>query len=633
MFLEDYALLGDMHAAALVGRNGSIDWLCLPRFDSASCFTALLGDERHGHWLLAPAGDGIAARRRYRPGTLILETEFERPEGVVRVIDFMPRRGSGPPRVMRIVEGVRGRVPMRMELSLRPEYGSIRPWVERVPDGAIATNGPDAFRISTPLPLTIEPGTVSAEFMVVEGARERIVLTWHLSYEEAPPVEDADSALARTEAWWTEWSGRCQYEGPYREQVLTSLIALKAMTSETTGAVIAAPTTSLPEELGGVRNWDYRYCWLRDSVLALEALLDAGYIDEAVAFRDFLLRVGTGDPAAIQIMYGVGGERRLTEFELPDLPGYEGSKPVRIGNAASEQFQLDVYGEVAAVMFIGIERLGRIEVRLWPRWRAVVDHVETIWHQPDDGIWEARGPQRHYTYSKVMAWVVFDRAVRAAERFQLEAPLDRWRQVRDEIHAEVCERGYDPERRTFTQYYGSDELDASVLNIPLVGFLPATDERVTGTIDAVWRELGRDGFVSRYSTAQTDDGLPGDEGQFLACSFWLVNALARNGRVAEARALFERLISLSNDLGLLAEEYDVTHRRQVGNFPQAFSHLTLILAARARTVHLQLRRVEHERDDQRHHGGPEHHGRGGPGDDHALPVGHGDSHDPLQQAH
>jgi len=581
VLLEDYGLIGDLQAAALVGRNGAIDWLCLPRFDSASCFSALLGEERHGRWLLAPAGGVRATSRRYRPGTLVLETEFEGSEGAVRVIDFMPRRGNGPPRVMRIVEGVRGRVPMRMELSLRPDYGSTRPWVERASDGAVATAGPDEFRVSTPLPLDVEDGTISADFLVVEGARERMTLTWHLSYEEAPAVEDADSALARTEAWWREWSGRCQYEGPYREQVLTSLIALKAMTSETTGAVIAAPTTSLPEEIGGVRNWDYRYCWLRDSVLALEALLDAGYTDEAVAFRDFLLRVGTGDPTTIQIMYGIGGERRLTEFELPDLPGYEGSRPVRIGNAASEQFQLDVYGEVAAVMFVGAERLGRVEERLWPRWRGIVEYVETIWRRPDDGIWEARGPQRHYTYSKVMAWVVFDRAVRTAERFQLEAPIDRWKQVRDEIHVEVCERGYDPERRTFTQYYGSKELDASVLNIPLVGFLPGTDERVTGTIDAVWRELGRDGFVSRYSTAETDDGLAGDEGQFLACSFWLVNALARNGRVDEARALFERLVGLSNDLGLLAEEYDVAHRRQVGNFPQAFSHLTLILAARA----------------------------------------------------
>jgi GH15 family glucan-1,4-alpha-glucosidase len=468
-----------------------------------------------------------------------------------------------------------------MELSVRPDYGSIRPWVEPASDGVIATAGPDAFRLTTPLPLQIKDGTVVAGFVSVEGARERLTLTWHLSWEQTPPVEDADSALARTEAWWREWSGRLRYEGAYRDEVLTSLIVLKALTSETTGALIAAPTTSLPEEIGGVRNWDYRYCWLRDSVLALEALLDAGYLEEALAFRDFMLRVGTGDPTTIQIMYGVGGERRLTEFELEELPGYEGSKPVRVGNAASEQFQLDVFGEVAAVVFIGAERLGRVERRLWPRWRAIVEYLETIWRQPDDGIWEARGPQRHYTYSKVMAWVMFDRVVQMAERFELDGPVDRWKQVRDEIHAEVCERGYDVERRTFTQYSGSRELDASVLNIPLVGFLPGTDERVTGTIDAVLSELGRDGFVSRYSTAESDDGLPGDEGQFLACSFWLVNALARNGRVEDARALFERLVGLANDLGLLAEEYDVGHGRQIGNFPQAFSHLTLILAARA----------------------------------------------------
>jgi GH15 family glucan-1,4-alpha-glucosidase len=581
LLLEDYGLIGDLQTAALVGRNGAVEWLCVPRFDSASCFSALVGDDRHGRWLVAPAGEVRSVARRYRPGTLVLETDFETDEGAVRVVDFMPLRKAGPPRLMRIVEGLRGRVPVRMQLSVRPDYGTIVPWIEPASDGAIVIAGPDSFRLTTSVPLQIEHGDATAEFVAVEGARERLVLTWHLSYEETPPVEDAGSALARTEAWWREWSGRCSYEGAYGDAVVKSLIALKAMTSEITGAVVAAPTTSLPEELGGVRNWDYRYCWLRDSVLALEALLDAGYTEEALAFRDFLLRVGTGDPSKIQIMYGVGGERRLTEFELDELPGYEGSKPVRVGNAASEQFQLDVYGEVAAVMFIGAERLGRIDLRLWPRWRAIIEHVETIWRRPDDGIWEARGPQRHYTYSKVMAWVVFDRGVRLAERFDLDAPLDRWKHVRDEIHAEVCERGYDDERRTFTQYYGSKELDASVLNIPLIGFLPGTDERVTGTIDAVTRELGRDGFVSRYSTADTDDGLPGDEGQFLACSFWLVNALARNGRVEQARALFERLLALSNDLGLLAEEYDVARKRQVGNFPQAFSHLTLILAARA----------------------------------------------------
>jgi GH15 family glucan-1,4-alpha-glucosidase len=580
MLLEDYGLIGDMQAAALVGRDGSVDWLCLPRFDSASCFSALLGDERHGRWLLAPADAVRASSRRYRPGTLVLETDFETADGTVRVIDFMPRRSQGPPRLMRIVEGVQGRVPMRMQLALRPDYGSIRPWVELASDGAVATAGPDAFRLTTPLPLRVENGTVGAEFMAVEGARERLALTWHLAYEESPPVEDADSALARTEAWWREWISRCRYEGPYRDEVLTSLIVIKAMTSEATGGLIAAPTTSLPEDIGGVRNWDYRYCWLRDSVLALEALLAAGYTDEALAFRDYLVRVGTGDPTTMQIMYGIDGERRLTEFELPDLPGYEESKPVRVGNAASEQFQLDVYGEVVGVMFISAEMRGEIERRLWPRWRMFIEHVETIWREPDDGIWEARGPQQHYVYSKVMAWVVFDRGVRLAERYGLDGPVDRWKRIRDEIHSEVCERGYDSERRTFTQYYGSKELDASVLNIPLVGFLPGTDERVSGTIEAVWRELGHGGFVSRYSTAETDDGLPGDEGQFLACSFWLVSALARNGRVEEARALFEQLVGLANDLGLLAEEYDVGRGRQVGNFPQAFSHLTLIIAAR-----------------------------------------------------
>jgi GH15 family glucan-1,4-alpha-glucosidase len=577
--IEDYGLIGDLQSAALVGRNGSIDWLCLPRFDSPSCFSALLGNEAHGCWLVAPAGEVRSCSRRYRPGTLVLETDFETDDGTVRVIDFMPPRGEGPPRLMRIVQGLSGSVPMRIALSLRPDYASIVPWVEPVPDGIVATAGPDGFRLTTALPLDVDSGEVRAEFVAVEGARERLVLTWHLSYEETPAVEDADSALARTEAWWREWSERCTYEGPYRDDVLTSLIVLKAMTFETTGAVIAAPTTSLPEDIGGERNWDYRFCWLRDSVLTLEALLETGYTAEAMDFRDYLLRVGTGDPTKIQIMYAIDGGRRLTEFELPELPGYEGSQPVRVGNAASEQFQLDVYGEVMAIGFLGTTKMGTIEERYWPRWRTVVEHVETIWREPDDGIWESRGPRRHYTYSKVMAWVVFDRAVRLAERFELDGPVERWKQIRDEIHREVCEQGYDAERRTFTQYYGSKELDASVLNIPLVGFLPGKDERVAGTIDAISRELGRDGFVSRYSTAETDDGLAGDEGQFLACSFWLVSALAVTGRVDEARALFERLIALSNDLGLLAEEYDVKRQRQVGNFPQAFSHLTLIGAA------------------------------------------------------
>ena len=581
MRIEDYALIGDLHTAALVGRNGAVDWLCLPRFDSPSCFSALLGDERHGHWTVSPSGPVQVTSRRYRPGTLVLETDFKTPQGAARVIDFMPRRGSGPPRLMRIVEGLAGRVPMRMELRLRPDYASIVPWLDHTSDGIVAIAASDGFRLSTALPLEIEDGSVRADFVAVKGARERLTLSWHLSYEDSPIVEDAESALARTEEWWREWSGRCSYTGPYRDAVLTSLIALKAMTSETTGALIAAPTTSLPEDIGGVRNWDYRFCWLRDSVLALESLLMSGYTDEALGFRNFLLRIAAGDPMALQIMFGIAGERRLTEFELGHLPGYEGSKPVRVGNAASEQFQLDVYGEVMAVAYLGASVRGEIEEQLWPHWRRAVDHVGTIWREPDDGIWESRGPRRHYTYSKVMAWVVFDRGIRLAEQFDLEAPLEQWRETRDEIHGEVCERGYDPERGTFTQYYGSQELDASVLNIPLVGFLPGDDERVTGTIDAVRRELGRDGFVSRYSTAETDDGLSGDEGQFLACSFWLVSALAANGRTDEARELFERLVGLANDLGLLAEEYDIGRQRQVGNFPQAFSHLTLIGAATA----------------------------------------------------
>ena len=584
MRIEDYALVGDMQSAALVSAEGSVDWLCLPRFDSAACFAALLGDAEHGRWLLTPAGPVTGRSRRYRPGTLVLESEFETADGAVRVIDFMPRRGDGAPRLMRIVEGVRGRVPMRMELAVRADYGTLRPWLEPAPDGLVAVAGPDAFRLTTRVPLHAEDGTARAEFVAVEGGRERFALGWWPSYEASPPVEDADSALARTEAWWQEWSGRCSYEGEYREAVLTSLIALKAMTSEPTGALIAAPTTSLPEDLGGVRNWDYRYCWLRDSVLTLEALLTGGYTEEALAFRDFLLRVATGDPAKVQIMYGVGGERRLTEFELPELPGYEGSQPVRVGNAASEQFQLDVYGEVLGVAAAAALRLGRLDEHRWPRWRAIVDHVETIWRKPDDGIWEARGPQRHYTYSKVMAWVVFDRGLLLAQRFGLDAPVERWSRTRDEIHREVCERGYDPERRTFTQYYGSAELDASTLNIPLVGFLPGADQRVTGTIDAVMRELGRDGFVSRYSTEQTDDGLPGARASSSpARSGWSARSLL-NGRPDEARALFERLLDLRNDVGLLAEEYDVDRRRQVGNFPQAFSHLALIEAARAITT-------------------------------------------------
>jgi GH15 family glucan-1,4-alpha-glucosidase len=577
---EDYALLADLQTAALVGRDGSVDWLCLPRCDSPACFAALLGDERHGRWRIAPASAPRATSRRYRPGTLVLETDFETADGAVRVIDFMPRRAAGTAQLVRIVQGLRGRVRMRMDLVLRPDYGSIVPWIERAPGGVFVAAGPDAFRLSTPLALEARDGAVVADFAAIEGARERFVLGWHPAHLPAPVVEDADAALARTEAWWREWSGRCTYRCAYRDQVLTPLIVLKAMTNEATGAIVAAPTTSLPEDLGGVRNWDYRYCWLRDAALTLDALITGGYLDEALAFRDYVFRAGTGDPRRLQIMYGLGGERRLTEFEL-DLPGCEGSRPVRVGNAASGQFQLDVYGEIAIAAAASAERLSGLNPRLWSRWQAVVDHVAAVWREPDHGIWEVRGPRRHFTHSKVMAWTVFDRALHIAARFGVPAPVDRWRDARARIHREVCEHGYDRERRTFTQSYGSRELDASVLVIPLVGFLPGDDERVTGTIDVVRDGLGGDGLVARYSTAESDDGLPGGEGRFLACSFWLVEAPAASGRLGEARGLFERVAGLANDLGLLAEEYDVRRRRQVGNFPQAFSHLGLINAARA----------------------------------------------------
>ncbi len=445
MLIEDYGLIGDLQTAALVGRNGSIDWLCLPRFDSAACFTALLGEPAHGRWLIAPVADVRSVERRYRPGTLVLETDIETADGAARLIDFMPRRGDGPPQVVRVVEGLRGRVPMRSEMVMRPDYGSIRPWIDAVPDGVLAVAGPDAFHLSTPRPVAVADGAAVAEFTALEGSREPFVLSWHPSSEPSPRVESADSALARTEAWWRDWSGRCTYEGAYADVVRSSLVVLKAMTHELTGALVAAPTTSLPEEIGGVRNWDYRYCWLRDSVLSLEALLKGGYTDEALAFRDFVFRAVSADPQSVQIMYGVGGERRLTEFELPHLPGYEGSSPVRIGNAASEQFQLDVYGEVVGAAHAVLERLGQaFEPRFAPRWRALVDRVEGIWREPDDGIWEARGPRRHFTHSKVMAWVVFDRAVRVAERLGLGGGVGSWAAQRDEIHAEVCERAWDP---------------------------------------------------------------------------------------------------------------------------------------------------------------------------------------------
>ncbi|MEA2201526.1 MAG: hypothetical protein QOI89_2122 [Solirubrobacteraceae bacterium] len=580
MKIEDYALIGDLRTTALVGRDGSVDWLCFPYTDSSACFAALLGNEQHGRWLICPSEPVRHVARRYREGTLILETDFETGSGAARVTDFMPLRNGGAPQLVRIVEGLRGEVPMRMQFIARFDYGSLVPWVERTADGILALGGANELHLSTTVPMRAEDLTTVASFSVREGMRERFSLMWFPSYGESPPVEDPDSALARTDAYWREWSSRCTYAGEWREPVLRSLITLKALTDQVTGAIVAAPTTSLPEDLGGVRNWDYRYCWLRDSVLTLDALLEGGYSEEALAFGRWALRAGAGDVSKVQIMYGTEGQRHLDELELDWLPGYEDSRPVRIGNAAAKQFQLDVFGEVAGVAYVTSMVTGAADRRGWPRIRALLEYLETAWSEPDDGIWEMRGPRRHFVQSKVMAWLAFDCAVRLAERFDLDAPLARWKRVRTRIHKQVCAKGYDEKRKTFTQYYGSDELDAAVLMIPIVGFLDGSDERVTGTIDAIRDELGHDGFISRYSTAATDDGLPGSEGQFLACSFWLVTALATNGRGDEGRRLFERLLSLGNDLGLFSEEYDIERRRLVGNFPQAFTHLTLVQAAK-----------------------------------------------------
>jgi GH15 family glucan-1,4-alpha-glucosidase len=581
MRIEEYALIGDLRTTALVGRNGSIDWLCLPQSDSPACFASLLGTDDNGLWQICPSEPVRNVSRRYREGTLILETDFQTDGGSARLIDFMPLRNGGSPQLVRIVEGLDGEVPMQMRFAPRFDYGSLAPWVECTADGIQALGGANALHLATPVGMRSEGGATVAAFEVRKGMRERFSLSWYPSHGEAPAVEDADSALARTGAWWRDWSSRSTYSGEWHETVLRSLITLKALTDQETGAVIAAPTTSLPEDLGGSRNWDYRYCWLRDAVLTLDALLDGGYLDEALAFGRWALRAAAGDASKLQIMYGSEGQRHLNEMELDWLPGYEGSRPVRIGNAAADQFQLDVYGEVAGVAYATSMASGHVDRAKWPQVRALIEYLEHAWSEPDDGIWETRGPRRHFVQSKVMAWLAFDSAIKLVEHFELEAPLARWKRVRTRIHKQVCEKGYDPARRTFTQYYGSQELDSAVLMIPIVGFLPGDDERVTGTLDALLSELGHDGFLSRYSTAQTDDGLPGGEGQFLACSFWLVSALAMNGRSEQARTLFERLLAIGNDLGLYAEEYDVPRQRLVGNFPQAFTHLTLVAAAKA----------------------------------------------------
>jgi GH15 family glucan-1,4-alpha-glucosidase len=576
--IEDYAFIGDTQTGALVGKDGSIDWLCLPRFDSAACFAALLGDASHGRWSIAPRAAVKRVTRRYREGGLVLETTFETADGTVRLIDCMPPRDRTPD-VVRIIEGVSGRVELRMELVIRFDFGSIVPWVRRLPDGAVsAVAGADSLVLYTDAETRGEGLTTVAELVVEPGQRRSFVLLWHPSHEPPPAPVDALQAVSDTTQWWCEWASRCTYQGPWREAVVSSLVTLKALTFAPTGGIVAAATTSLPEWPGGVRNWDYRYCWLRDATFTLQALLLGGYEDEAAAWRDWLLRAVAGDPSKLQIMYGLAGERRLTEYELPWLPGYEGSRPVRVGNAAVHQCQLDVYGELMDALHQA--RYGGLppEPNSWELQKVLLQFMEEAWRLPDAGIWEVRGPLQHFTYSKMMAWVAFDRGIKTIERLGLPGPVERWRALRRAIHDDVCTYAWNPVKQAFTQAYGSEHLDASLLLMPQVGFLPLGDERVVATINAIERELLREGLVLRYRT-QGQDGLPPGEGVFLACSFWLADCYALMGRSEDAEALFERLLALRNDVGLLAEEYDPRARRQLGNFPQAFSHVGLVNTA------------------------------------------------------
>ncbi|MFJ8466720.1 glycoside hydrolase family 15 protein [Streptomyces swartbergensis] len=580
--IEDYALIGDEQTAALVGTDGSVDWLCLPRFDSAACFAKLLGDEDNGYWRIAPVGADRCTRRAYRPDTLVLDTEWQTERGAVRVTDLMPQRDRAPD-LVRVVEGLDGEVTLHSVLKLRFDYGSIIPWVRRSDGHRVAVAGPDStwLRSEPEVRSWGEDFGTHAEFTVRKGEKIAFVLTWHPSHEPRPPLVDPYEALRHSVEDWRAWASRCRYDGPYRDAVVRSLITLKALTYAPTGGIVAAATTSLPEEPGGVRNWDYRYCWLRDSTLTLGALLAAGYQEEAEAWRNWLLRAVAGDPADLQIMYGLAGERRLPEYELPWLSGFAGSAPVRIGNDAVKQLQLDVYGEV--MDSLSLARISGLSAQpdVWALQTALMDFLRDNWRQPDEGLWEVRGRRRQFVHSKVMVWVAADRAVRTLERHpELDGDLDGWRALRDEVHREVCEKGYDPERNTFTQSYGSRELDAALLLIPRVGFLPPDDPRVIGTMDAVRKELDHGGFLRRYSTTDSDlaeiDGLPGSEGAFLVCSFWLADALHMTGRTQEARELFERLVGLVNDVGLLSEEFDPVSGRQLGNFPQAFSHIGLV---------------------------------------------------------
>jgi GH15 family glucan-1,4-alpha-glucosidase len=578
--IEDYALIGDCETVALVSRGGSIDWLCWPRVDSNACFAALLGTAEHGRWVIASADDGARVSRRYRPNTLVLETQVETRDGTAVVIDFMPPRGHNSD-LVRIVRGVRGRSRFRTELRLRFDYGRTIPWVNHLPDGTFrAVAGPDMVLLHTPLTLEGRGFRHAAEFDVEAGQSVPFVLTYGLSHLPAPAQIDPEQALEETEQFWTAWAARATSCGEWTDAVTRSLITLKALTYAPTGGIVAAATTSLPELIGGVRNWDYRFCWLRDATLTLLALMNAGFYDEALAWRDWLLRAAAGAPAQVHTMYGVAGERRLTEIELPWLPGFEHSTPVRIGNAAHDQLQLDVYGEVMDALHQARQSpLAVVNADAWDFQRALVAHLENVWREPDEGIWEVRGGRRHFTFSKVMAWVALDRGIRDAEKFGLAAPLDRWRELRLAIHREVCERGFNREINSFVQAYDERQLDASLLLIPTVGFLPADDARVRSTVDAIERHLAVDGLLLRYSTATGDDGLPPGEGAFLACSFWLADAWVMLGRVAEAERLFTRLLSLRNDVGLLSEEYDPHARRMLGNFPQAFSHVGIVNTA------------------------------------------------------
>ncbi|MFI9751698.1 glycoside hydrolase family 15 protein [Streptomyces collinus] len=582
--IEDYALIGDEQTAALVGMDGSVDWLCLPRFDSAACFARLLGDEDNGYWRIAPVGADRCTRRAYRRDTLVLDTEWETGQGAVRVTDLMPQRDRAPD-LVRVVECLDGEVTLHSVLKLRFDYGSIIPWVRRADGHRVAVAGPDSTWLRSEPEVTSwgEDFGTHAEFTVKKGEKVAFVLTWHPSHEPRPPLVDPYDALRQSVEDWRTWVSHCRYDGPHRDAVVRSLITLKALTYAPTGGIVAAPTTSLPEEPGGVRNWDYRYCWLRDSTLTLNALLAVGYQEEAEAWRNWLLRAVAGDPADLQIMYGVAGERRLPEFELPWLSGFVGSAPVRIGNDAVNQLQLDVWGEVMDSLSLARESGLSAQPDVWALQTALMDFLRTNWRQPDEGLWEVRGGRRQFVHSKVMVWVAADRAVRTLERHpELDGDLDGWRALRDEVHQEVCEKGYDPERNTFTQSYGSRELDAALLLIPRVGFLPPDDPRVIGTIDAVREELTHGGFLRRYSTADGDvDGLPGGEGVFLVCSFWLADALYMTGRTKEAREMFERLAGLANDVGLLSEEFDPMTGRHLGNFPQAFSHIGLVNTALA----------------------------------------------------